>query len=69
MAAVGALGVATVPGPGAWAQDDETDTAGAPRLQRDADVVRDTGASGLVVRTEDGAGRVRQARSGWGSVR
>ncbi|MEV5935071.1 serine hydrolase domain-containing protein [Streptomyces sp. NPDC052079] len=64
MAAVGALGVATVPGPGAWAQDGETDTADAPRLQRDADAVRDTGASGLVVRTEDGAGRVRQAWSG-----
>lgn len=63
MAAVGALGVATVPGP-ARAQDDEPPTAGATRLQRDADAVRDTGASGLVVRTRDGAGHVRQARSG-----
>ncbi|MDI9832599.1 serine hydrolase domain-containing protein [Streptomyces sp. KAU_LT] len=38
------------------------------RLQRDADAVRDTGATGLTVFTRDAAGRETQARSGFTAV-
>ncbi|MGW7520533.1 serine hydrolase domain-containing protein [Streptomyces sp. NPDC054796] len=68
MAGVGAVGVASVLGSGTWAQG----SAPAPsraQLQRDADAVRDTGASGLTARARDAAGRDRAARSGVADVK
>ncbi|MDT0347478.1 serine hydrolase domain-containing protein [Streptomyces litchfieldiae] len=63
VAGVGTVGVATALGSGAWAQDGAPGSSRA-QLQRDADAVRDTGASGLTVRARDAAGRDREARSG-----
>src|SRR5690606_12965854 len=65
MAGVAAIGTVSLLGPGTTAE-----AAGASgkdarsRLQRDADSVRDTGATGLTVRTRDAAGRETRARSG-----
>nr|WP_264158877.1 serine hydrolase domain-containing protein [Streptomyces sp. SS1-1] len=39
------------------------------RLQRDADAVRDTGATGLTVLARDGSGRETQVRSGTASLK
>ncbi|MFD5321189.1 serine hydrolase domain-containing protein [Streptomyces sp. NPDC127098] len=67
VAGIGAIGAASVLGPGAWAQavpGEYVGGAGRGQLQRDADAVRDTGASGLVVQARDAAGRDREARSG-----
>ncbi|WP_435877025.1 serine hydrolase domain-containing protein [Streptomyces acidicola] len=61
VAGVGVVGVATVFGSGAWAQAPDSPRT---QLQRDADAVRDTGASGLVVQARDTAGQGREARSG-----
>ncbi len=64
MAGAGALGVATVLGSGAWALGGDAGSAIGSRLQRDADAVRDTGASGLIVQARDVDGRNREARAG-----
>nr|WP_307840883.1 serine hydrolase domain-containing protein [Streptomyces sp. GESEQ-4] len=64
-AGVGAAVVgAMVLGSGAWAQGDDSDSARGTRLQRDADAVVGTGASGLVVQARDAGGRHREARAG-----
>ncbi|WP_210589387.1 serine hydrolase [Streptomyces sp. GESEQ-35] len=64
VAGAGALGVATVLGSGAWALGGDAGSAIGSRLQRDADAVRDTGASGLIVQARDVDGRNREARAG-----
>src|SRR5437868_6514185 len=67
VAGIGAIGAASVWGSGAWAQAVPADRAGGAdrgELRRDADAVRDTGASGLVVQARDAAGRNLEARSG-----
>ncbi|TDC23723.1 class A beta-lactamase-related serine hydrolase [Streptomyces sp. 8K308] len=61
---IGAIGAASVLGSGAWAQAVPADGADRGALRRDADAVRDTGASGLVVQARDAAGRNLEARSG-----
>ncbi|WP_438948946.1 serine hydrolase domain-containing protein [Streptomyces mutabilis] len=55
---------AVVLGSGAWAHGGGDGAAGGARLQRDADTVVDTGASGLVVQARDARGRDREARAG-----
>ncbi|GAB2914318.1 serine hydrolase domain-containing protein [Streptomyces mayteni] len=64
VAGLGAIGAATAFGSGSWAQAASVERPSRGQLQHDADAVRDTGASGLIVQARDGAGREREARSG-----
>ncbi|MFJ6573801.1 serine hydrolase domain-containing protein [Streptomyces sp. NPDC091292] len=66
MASVGTIGVVTVmgAGSGADARGADADRASRGQLQRDADAVRDTGATGLTARARDAAGRDTVVRSG-----
>lgn len=70
MAGVAAIGAASLLGPGSTAEAVGAGGGDArARLQRDADAVRDTGATGLTVLARDAAGRERQARSGTASLK
>ncbi|RKN46714.1 class A beta-lactamase-related serine hydrolase [Streptomyces hoynatensis] len=64
LAGVGAVGVATVLGTGPGAEGAAAHRAAQGRFQRDADAVRDTGATGLVARARDAAGHDTAVRSG-----
>lgn len=55
---------AVVLGSGAWALGGGDGAVGGTRLQRDADAVVGTGASGLAVQARDARGRDREARAG-----
>ncbi|MEU5506777.1 serine hydrolase domain-containing protein [Streptomyces fungicidicus] len=70
VAGAAAIGTASLLGPGTTAEAMGTGGGDArSRLQRDADAVRDTGATGLTVLARDAAGRETQARSGTASLK
>ncbi|MFC4466359.1 serine hydrolase domain-containing protein [Streptomyces xiangluensis] len=64
VAGVGAIGATTLLGSGAGALGADSEGVSRGRFQRDADAVRDTGATGLVARARDAAGRDMSVRSG-----
>ncbi|GAB2979721.1 serine hydrolase domain-containing protein [Streptomyces pseudoechinosporeus] len=64
VAGVGAIGATTLLGSGAGARDADAERAAGGQFQRDADAVRDTGATGLVARARDAGGRDTTVRSG-----
>ena len=70
VAGVAAMGTASLLGPGTTAEAMGVGGGDArSRLQRDADAVRDTGATGLTVLARDASGRETQARSGTASLK
>ncbi|MFF9451230.1 serine hydrolase, partial [Streptomyces althioticus] len=69
VAGVAAIGTASLLGPGTTAEAMGGGGDVRSRLQRDADAVRDTGATGLTVLARDAAGRETQARSGTASLK
>ncbi|MFE8956077.1 peptidase, partial [Streptomyces althioticus] len=70
VAGVAAIGAASLLAPGTTAEAMGAGGGDArSRLQRDADAVRDTGATGLTVLTRDAAGRETHARSGTASLK
>ncbi|NGO07340.1 beta-lactamase family protein [Streptomyces sp. HC44] len=64
VAGVGVIGVATLLGSGSGARGADADPVSRGQFQRDADAVRDTGATGLAARARDTSGRDTTVRSG-----
>ncbi|KAB2976923.1 beta-lactamase family protein [Streptomyces sp. SS1-1] len=70
MTGIAAIGTVSLLGPGTTAEAMGSGGGDArARLQRDADAVRDTGATGLTVLARDGSGRETQVRSGTASLK